>query len=306
MAPSFDTPGPMGRDVRDLALLDAVITGDDPDLPLVDLSDVRIGVPETFFRDLLDPRVAEVFDHALLRLWLMGAELVEVDIPLVGDPVFEDYMLPDVHGWITLYEALRSLTAYLEEEDTGLTFYDVYSMIASPDAVDLYEWVWLDVIPEDTYNWAVYSLLPSLSDTYVNYLDTNDLDVMIYPTTIIPPPEIGETTVEVGGETMLLVDAFVRQSHYTPVVGAPTLTLPLAKMFENLPVSGMDVAGRPGDDRNVLAIGNAISKILPLIQPPQDITPEPVHGNRGSCFHTKRGKWWDRSCRVWRGISFEF
>ena len=184
-------------------------------------------------------------------------------------------MLRDAFGWIILYEGLRSLTAYLEEEETGLTFYDVYSMIASPDAMDLYDWIWWDVIDEDTYNWAMYSVFPSFRNAYVNYLDTNDLDVMIYPTTIIPPPEIGEDTVEVGGETMLLVDAFVRQSHYTPVVGAPTLTLPLAKMFENLPVSGMDVAGRPGDDRNVLAIGNAISKILPRIRPPQDITPLP-------------------------------
>ena len=142
-------------------------------------------------------------------------------------------------------------------------------MIASPDVVDLYEWVSLDVIPEDTYNWAVYFVLPSFRDTYVNYHDTNDLDVMIYPTTIIPPPEIGEYTVEVGGVTMELLDAFKRQAHYTSAVGAPTLTLPLAKMFEDLPVSGMDVAGRPGDDRNVLAIGNAISKILPRIRPPQ-------------------------------------
>jgi Asp-tRNA(Asn)/Glu-tRNA(Gln) amidotransferase A subunit family amidase len=64
--------------------------------------------------------------------------------------------------------------------------------------------------------------------------------------------------------------------HYTPLVGAPTVSLPIGQLPGGLPVGGIDIAGRPGDDRRILAIGAAISRVLPRIRPPQKIRPLPV------------------------------
>ncbi|MEJ2752359.1 MAG: amidase family protein [Chloroflexota bacterium] len=50
LAPTFDSAGPMARSVRDLALADAVITGDSIKLDAINLKGLRIGVPRGFFR----------------------------------------------------------------------------------------------------------------------------------------------------------------------------------------------------------------------------------------------------------------
>ncbi len=58
LAPSLDSAGPMARSVRDLALADAVITGEPAELESVDLKDLRIGVPRGFFSAMTDRTVS--------------------------------------------------------------------------------------------------------------------------------------------------------------------------------------------------------------------------------------------------------
>src|SRR5207253_9552421 len=61
-----DTPGPMGRTVADVALLDAVETGTTPARP-TRLRGLRLGVPRNPFWQDLDPGLAAVMDDALHR-----------------------------------------------------------------------------------------------------------------------------------------------------------------------------------------------------------------------------------------------
>src|SRR5438445_13850641 len=75
-----DTPGPITRSVSDVALLDAVITGEARALRRADLRGLRLGVARrSFFADL-DPALEEVVDEALRRLQDSGVVLIEVDI----------------------------------------------------------------------------------------------------------------------------------------------------------------------------------------------------------------------------------
>jgi len=65
IAHTRDTPGPIARSVADVALLDAVITGQPRTLPRADLRELRLGVARrSFFADL-DPALEEVVDEAL-------------------------------------------------------------------------------------------------------------------------------------------------------------------------------------------------------------------------------------------------
>lgn len=275
LSTSFDTVGPMGRDVRDLALADAVITGDPMGLEPVAVSDLRIGVPEAWFRQNLDSSVEWAFARALRRLERAGATLVPADIPDVG-PAEVGGSTFDAFGAVFFFEVLRALPEFLEEYDTGVSFDELVAMIASPDVAAEFEQNLANPVPEEVYQQVTNELVPFLKSTYMDYLDSNDLDAVIYPTTPVPALPIATNFLETPeGSPVRLGLVYFQNTHYTPVIGAPTLTLPLGQRKDNLPAGGMDIAGRPGDDRRVLAIGHAISRILPRVRSPVDIKPRP-------------------------------
>ena len=80
-----DTIAPMGLNVADVALLDAVLSEEELMLHNVDLSSLKLGVPRGYFYDNLDPEVAKVMDNVLAKFLAAGVTLVEKDIPDVGE-----------------------------------------------------------------------------------------------------------------------------------------------------------------------------------------------------------------------------
>lgn len=151
-------------------------------------------------------------------------------------------------------------------------------MIASPDVLALFQLA--GSVTEEQYLLVQNQVLPLLRQLYRDYFDENDLDVMVYPSVPLPAPLIGLETVMLNGMAVPVFNAFLHNSHYTPTIGAPTLTLPIGQGPRGLPLGGIDVAGIPGDDRRVLAIGDAISRALPRIQPPTAMQPLPEPGPR--------------------------
>lgn len=270
LAPTLDTPGPMGRTVDDLALADSVITGDFTPLQNVALDGLRIGIPLAHFRDLLDPSVEMAFNRLLDRLGEQGAILVEADIPLVGETTMQAAQV------LILYEVVPALTEYLAEYGAGTTVLDIAAMVASPDVAFLIGLALAGVVSEADYLAVLNGLLPVLQFMYFDYFASNDLDLLLYPTVPIAAPEVGQQTVQLGGLEIDVVAAYFGHGHFTPLVGAPTLSLPLGQLPGGLPVGGIDIAGLPGEDRRVLAIGQAMTKVLPNIRPPMAITPRPL------------------------------
>src|SRR5437016_8424024 len=80
IAHTRDTPGPIARSVSDVALLDAVITGEARALRRADLRGLRLGVVRERFFAGLDPAVEEAVDEALRRLRDRGAVVVEFEL----------------------------------------------------------------------------------------------------------------------------------------------------------------------------------------------------------------------------------
>src|SRR5947209_9525104 len=81
-----DTPGPMGRTVADVALLDAVETLTTPARP-ARLRGLRLGVPRNPFWQDLDPEVAAVMEDALHRLRALALCSVKAEVPEAWGPV---------------------------------------------------------------------------------------------------------------------------------------------------------------------------------------------------------------------------
>ena len=270
LSSSLDTLGPMARTVQDVALADAIITGSPVGLEATSLKGLRIGVPRAHFRELLDPSVERALNRLLERLERSGAILVEADIPGVGELTLQ------VSGVLVLFEWPRDLGNYLADQDTGLSVSDVASAVASPDVLAVLSLALSGVISEDDYLAVLHGLVPLLRQLYVAYLVDNALDAVLYPTTPLPAPLIGEEIVTIDAVEVTVFDAYFRISHYAPVVGAPVLSLPLGQNPRGLPLGGIDIAGAPGDDRRILAIGQAVSRVLPRIRPPNSILPRPV------------------------------
>lgn len=118
-ASSLDQIGPLTRDVTDCALVLGVIAGYDPrdstslDLPvpdyrealLPDIKGLRIGVPEEYFVEGVEPQVAEMVRAAIDLLVDLGAKMVKVSLP------HTEYALP-AYYLIAPAEASANLARY--------------------------------------------------------------------------------------------------------------------------------------------------------------------------------------------------
>ncbi|HUN42587.1 MAG TPA: amidase [Acetobacteraceae bacterium] len=82
LAPSLDSVGPLAPSVACCAVIDAVLAGESPSVPVAaSLSGVRLAVPENLVLDGLDATVATAFAHALSVLERAGARLIRTRFP---------------------------------------------------------------------------------------------------------------------------------------------------------------------------------------------------------------------------------
>ncbi len=118
-ASSLDHVAPFARNAEDLSLLLSVLSGHDErdatslDLPLDlkpnaatnDLQGLRIGIPEQYFGEGLDPEIEQSVRQAIDALKDLGASLVEVSLPHTR------YAIPTYH-LICTAEASSNLSRY--------------------------------------------------------------------------------------------------------------------------------------------------------------------------------------------------
>src|SRR5712664_4003096 len=257
-----DTPGPMGRTVADVALLDAVETLTTPARP-ARLRGLRLGVPRNPFWQDLDPELAAVMEDALRRLRALGVVLVEVDVPGVTT-------LDQQAGFpIALYEANIDIPAYLAAEGNGITFDDIQRQIASPDVAGAIAAARGGAIPQAVYEHALNVVRPELQALYASYFADNGVAAMVFPTTVLPARPIGQDrTVELNGRQVDTFTTYIRNTDADAVAGIPGLSMPAGRTRSGLPV-GMELDGPMGSDRLLLSVGLALeaSAFRPLRAP---------------------------------------
>lgn len=82
LSKSLDSVGPLGRSVMCCRILDAVLSGQRPDVaPPVDLRGLRIAVPTTRVFDEIDSHVARTFEAAIATIADAGTQISRIAVP---------------------------------------------------------------------------------------------------------------------------------------------------------------------------------------------------------------------------------
>jgi len=105
---------------------------------------------------------------------------------------------------------------------------------------------------------------------YHEYFARTGVAAMVFPTTMVPAPRIGEdTTVEVRGRPLPFETIAARNIAPGSTAGLPGLVLPVGLTSGGLPVS-IEFDAAAGTDRALLALALSMERVLGPIAAPSD------------------------------------
>ena len=258
-----DTPGPMARAVEDLQLLDRVMAGDMAPAGAINLAEVRLGVPRTYYYEDLETGLADVVDATLDQLASSCKALVEIDLDRVGE------LTRKVGFPLALYEARRGMVQYLADFAPDITIEDVLADIASPDVKEVYTAVVSGAaVTEAAYQEAMSVHRPEMQSLFADYFTDNNLDAMVVPTLPLTAPPIGrDGTVILNGREQPTFPTIIRNTDPSSNVGIPSLSVAVGLAANGMPV-GVCLEGPVGTDRRLLAIGKALQDEIGFLPKP--------------------------------------
>ncbi|WP_328563153.1 amidase [Streptomyces coelicoflavus] len=242
---SLDHVGPLTRTVQDVALVLSATAGHDPRdpasvsgpmldrFPAGDLRGLKVGVPRNHYFDRVAPEVEESVRDAIERLAELGAELVDVEIPMARyvQAVQWGLMVPEA----TAYHE-RSLRA-----TPDLYAADVRILLEAGELISAGDYL------------RAQRARTMMRDAWARMFD--GIDVLAAPTVPMTATEAGQEAVEwADGTTEAVSDSYVRLCAPANITGVPALTLPVGHDRAGLPI-GMQLMARPFHDATVLRVG---------------------------------------------------
>jgi aspartyl-tRNA(Asn)/glutamyl-tRNA(Gln) amidotransferase subunit A len=245
---TLDHMGPLTRSVRDAAAVLNVIAGYDardettsrrpvenyvPD-PDPSIRGLRIGLPENFYCERLDPDVDAAVRAAFHTAESRGAEIVPLRVPDIE-------AINTVARIILLAEASAVLEPHLEHRD--LFGGDVLALLDQGR-----------LIPATDYINA-QRLRRGMQREFAGLWPR--VDCLFTPTTPITAPRIGETTVASGSEDEDVRLAATRLVRAINVLGLPAVSIPCGADRRGLPI-GLQIVGQPFAEALILRVAQAL------------------------------------------------
>ncbi len=248
LAYSLDHMGPLTRSVRDAAIFLNAIAGRDPRdettsrRPVIDfvpddecsLRGMRIGFPQNFYFEAIDPDVESAVRGAVARAASLGAELKPLTLP--------DMRALNTVGTVTqLAEASAIFGPYLETRNRFgpdvLARLDQGRLIRATDYID------------------AQRMRRKFRSQFAKLW--REVDCFVTPTTPATAPRIGEKTVRIAGREEDTRAAATRLVRGLNVLGLPALSIPCGLSSAGMPV-GMQIVGAPFDETTILKLGAAL------------------------------------------------
>ena len=219
----------------------------------------RLGIPASFWSGL-DRDLEAVTKAARTKLAEAGVVLVDVDMP----GLFEQNA--KVSFPVALHEPIADIPAWLEESGIKeITLADIAEKIASPDVKGAFGAITADAFGA-AYQDAITVQRPALQKMYAAYFRDNNLDGILFPTTVAPAPLIDEAKgsgeMSINGEKPVpTFDTMIRNTDPGSNAGIPGLSLFAGMTPGGLPV-GLEIDGPVGSDTKLLGLGMSIEAIL--------------------------------------------
>ncbi len=268
---SLDTVGPMTRTVLDSALIMNAIAGHDPRDPSSanvpsedftaqvgrDIRGLRVGVPQEFFYDVIDPEVKDAVSKAAQTLEGLGASVEEVSIPMLEHSL-------TISGTILITEAAEVHMRHLREraDDFDPIVRSRLELGALTPATDYIK-----------AQRARTLFNRQIAETFESY------DALIAPSTPSATTKIGERVVQVGGQSVLVhverphilreyrvvqvggqsAQTLALHSRLTRpfnICGVPAVSVPCGFTSSGLPI-GMQIGAKPFDEATALKLAHA-------------------------------------------------
>ena len=252
----FDQVGPLARSVCDLILFDGVVTGDDTLAVATPLRGVRIGLSSDYFLTGLDPEVERIVVKAFGKFREAGATLVEVATPDVVRAAL------DIGRTIVGSELVQCITAFLEQEETGLTFEALYAQ-AGPS---MKAYIESRALPPNRPSREAYEtalakrdvLISAVRDWYAQY----NILMLAHPVIMALPPNISDRDeIEIAGQKIPFYVAVGRNIALGSCASMASMVLPAGTTDGGLPV-GLQVEVLSGRDRELLSVGLSLEAAL--------------------------------------------
>lgn len=270
MASSLDQVGPITKTVEDAAIVLGEIAGQDkkdsttvpvevPDYQAAikkDIKGLKIGIPQEFFIEGMDPAVEKTVREAIKKLEELGAEVSEVSLPhsAYGLAVYYIIMPSELSSNLARYDGIRYgspakakdlLEHYLNTRARGF-------------GAEIRRRVMLGTYALSSGYYDAYYLKAQKVRTLIKQdfeKVFNQVDCLVTPTTPTAAFKLGEK-VE-NPLTMYLNDIFTVTAN---IAGIPGLSVPCgfvkpADGDKELPV-GLQILGRQFDEEAILRVGH--------------------------------------------------
>ncbi len=254
-ASSLDQIGPMGRSVRDVALVTEAISGLDANdstsspepvgsyvdgLENFDVRGMKIGIPREYVVDGLHPSVEGAMGELRRRLEDAGAEVMEVSLPNTEYTIPTYYVIATAEASANLarFDGMR----YGYRSPNATTLEEMYEMSRSEGfGTEVQRRIMLGTfVLSSGYYDAYYRKAQQVRRLLYDDMAAafTQVDLMLAPTTPTPAFRLGEK----AGDpiSMYLSDIFTAAANLT---GVPALSIPIGRDAESgLPVGAQFIA----------------------------------------------------------------
>jgi aspartyl-tRNA(Asn)/glutamyl-tRNA(Gln) amidotransferase subunit A len=252
-----------GHDARDATSLDAPVDAFEAACER-DIRGLRVGVPEEYFAEGLDPEVETSVRAALAALEAAGASLRPVRLPHTRYAVATYYVLATAEASSNLarFDGVR----YGLRVDPGGDLRAMYG--ATRDAAfgaEVKRRILLGTFVLSAGYYDAYYLKAQRVRTLVRRdFDAafRDVDVVCSPASPTPAFRLGEKVDD--PVAMYLSDVYTLPAS---LAGVPAMSVPCAPTRGGLPV-GLQVVARPLDEATMLAVAAACEAAFPCASPP--------------------------------------
>jgi aspartyl-tRNA(Asn)/glutamyl-tRNA(Gln) amidotransferase subunit A len=239
LSPTLDSIGPLGASVACCAIADAVLAGEEPEVPAaMPVERLRLGIPQRMVLDDLDAPVAASFERACQALSRAGARIVDLPLAELGEygPINAGggFSPPEAYAW--------------------------HRPLIERRGADYDPRVRTRIERGRTMSAADYITLVARRAEFIARVDraTADLDALLMPTIALVAPPIAAFAKDEDFVRLNL--RILRNTALVNFLDRCAISLPIARPGE-API-GLMLVGRHNEDRRLLGMARGVEAAL--------------------------------------------